>query len=798
MAPFTLPSLFSKVFEYEPLETPTSIRLVTILPESNGLAEPTIAGADVIHCTLETVNLNDAPIYDALSYTWGSPFSAEEIKKARRYNAMHKWPVTINGTLVFITRNLYEALSRLRHSSYNTDDTEKEQEPSFGFEMENVEQRIEYNKTPLIKAAEQGVHLWVEQLLKSGADMRAQDQFGETALHYAAQNGHLECVRILVQAGADLEQRNKRNMTALDCCEDAKRRQYEEVLRILKTPVEQAAKVSEDPGGEIRPSRLWIDAICINQNDISEMSSQVQMMDRIYASARSSIVWLGVEDDSTSEAKDALHLLINFPRFFGMYKPNWSRSWHLSDKERESRRLTCGAKLVWLRDLLERSWFSRAWVIQEVLLARHVKVLCGKYVLPWKGFLLFAQLSLDIGHTGESSMRDYVRKTRDRPPSQRFNLGGQARLRFLHQSTAGSSLLSLLLLADHFRASDPRDKIFALLSLVGQDSTGKVITADYNKTTRDLFMQLAYDLIKCEGIFSTKEVEKEAPFREPLEGLSFLCWSHRSKENPLGIPSWTPDFSRIWSGVNERIFLKDFEASMSVPPVIEDLPHLGRIGLQGFKFDHIEVVAPRSNDPACRPGTCIDATDLGSCNCESKWRSTLTQWLKFASSLDRPYPSGHTLSQALWCTLMAGEDRCYELSSEDVHCKSRLFYKWFGEENGREREASIISIFGRLSHSVPYKFEDEWAREATITKKCKRRNLYKTRLGYLGLGRLEVEPGDEVWLFAGARTPFVVRRLDPDSGENVFQFKGETYVHGLMFGEGFKGREQDLVELQLA
>ncbi|KAL1385704.1 hypothetical protein HDK64DRAFT_332355 [Phyllosticta capitalensis] len=720
MAPFTLPSLFSKVFEYEPLETPTSIRLVTILPESNGLAEPTIAGADVIHCTLET----------------GSPFPAEEIKKARRYNAMHKWPVTINGTLVFITRNLYEALSRLRHSSYNTDDTEKEQEPSFGFEMENVEQRIEYNKTPLIKAAEQGVHLWVEQLLKSGADMRAQDQFGETALHYAAQNGHLECVRILVQAGADLEQRNKRNMTALDCCEDAKRRQYEEVLRILKTPVEQAAKVSEDPGCEIRPSRLWIDAICINQNDISEMSSQVQMMDRIYASARSSIVWLGVEDDSTSEAKDALHLLINFPRFFGMYKPNWSRSWHLSDKERESRRLTCGAKLVWLRDLLERSWFSRAWVIQEVLLARHVKVLCGKYVLPWKGFLLFAQLSLDIGHTGESSMRDYVRKTRDRPPSQRFNLGGQARLRFLHQSTAG-----------HF----------------------------FNERSR-----------------------KEAPFREPLEGLSFLCWSHRSKENPLGIPSWTPDFSRIWSGVNERIFLKDFEASMSVPPVIEDLPHLGRIGLQGFKFDHIEVVAPRSNDPACRPGTCIDATDLGSCNCESKWRSTLTQWLKFASSLDRPYPSGHTLSQALWCTLMAGEDRCYELSSEDVHCKSRLFYKWFGEENGREREASIISIFGRLSHSVPYKFENEWARETTITKKCKRRNLYKTRLGYLGLGRLEVEPGDEVWLFAGARTPFVVRRLDPDSGENVFQFKGETYVHGLMFGEGFKGREQDLVELQLA
>lgn len=85
------------------------------------------------------------------------------------------------------------------------------------------------------------------------------------------------------------------------------------------------------------------------------------------------------------------------------------------------------------------------------------------------------------------------------------------------------------------------------------------------------------------------------------------------------------------------------------------------------------------------------------------------------------------------------------------------------------------------------------------------RCLYRTKRGYIGLGPEETNPGDEVWLIAGARTPFILRKPDkkkPMKGKwllslrNSFHFGpgrgdaeehrvfvGESYVHGLMDGE---------------
>ena len=53
---------------------------------------------------------------------------------------------------------------------------------------------------------------------------------------------------------------------------------------------------------------LWIDAICINQNDLEERSAQVQRMAEIYALAESVLVWLGPEEH---QSEKALHMLDN-------------------------------------------------------------------------------------------------------------------------------------------------------------------------------------------------------------------------------------------------------------------------------------------------------------------------------------------------------------------------------------------------------------------------------------------------------------------------------------------------------
>lgn len=46
------------------------------------------------------------------------------------------------------------------------------------------------------------------------------------------------------------------------------------------------------------PFTLWIDAVCINQRDNAEKSSQVSMMDRVYAEAAKVVAWLGEGDES--------------------------------------------------------------------------------------------------------------------------------------------------------------------------------------------------------------------------------------------------------------------------------------------------------------------------------------------------------------------------------------------------------------------------------------------------------------------------------------------------------------------
>ncbi|PVH74161.1 hypothetical protein DL98DRAFT_594373 [Cadophora sp. DSE1049] len=66
--------------------------------------------------------------------------------------------------------------------------------------------------------------------------------------------------------------------------------------------------------------------------------------------------------------------------------------------------------------------------------------------------------------------------------------------------------------------------------------------------------------------------------------------------------------------------------------------------------------------------------------------------------------------------------------------------------------------------------------------RCKGRKLFVTEKGYLGLGPMDVNPGDKVGIFAGLQVPFV---LKPYS--SMYQLVGEAYVDGVMDGEAFEG-----------
>ena len=67
--------------------------------------------------------------------------------------------------------------------------------------------------------------------------------------------------------------------------------------------------------------------------------------------------------------------------------------------------------------------------------------------------------------------------------------------------------------------------------------------------------------------------------------------------------------------------------------------------------------------------------------------------------------------------------------------------------------------------------------DQTVRCAIARRKLFVTETGIVGLGPLSIQPGDHIYLLPGAKTPFVLRRVD-----NCFKVIGDCYAQGLMNG----------------
>lgn len=98
---------------------------------------------------------------------------------------------------------------------------------------------------------------------------------------------------------------------------------------------------------------LWIDALCINQNNHEERNHQVQMMARIYNCAEQALIWLGEDNDSSNEAINFIQEIMKLENFDS-----------ISEKRENA------SKWQSLLLLMQRPWFSRRWVVQEIALSR--------------------------------------------------------------------------------------------------------------------------------------------------------------------------------------------------------------------------------------------------------------------------------------------------------------------------------------------------------------------------------------------------------------------------------------------
>ena len=113
--------------------------------------------------------------------------------------------------------------------------------------------------------------------------------------------------------------------------------------------------------GPTRPRNMWVDAICIHQDDHEEKAIQVNMVGDIFASATRKIAWLGETSDDSDVAMG----------FIGSLR---QKALNGQDENIKIEQTCCRA----IDEMMQRKWWTRIWVIQEALLSRRVIFQCGE------------------------------------------------------------------------------------------------------------------------------------------------------------------------------------------------------------------------------------------------------------------------------------------------------------------------------------------------------------------------------------------------------------------------------------
>ena len=113
-------------------------------------------------------------------------------------------------------------------------------------------------------------------------------------------------------------------------------------------------------------------------------------------------------------------------------------------------------------------------------------------------------------------------------------------------------------------------------------------------------------------------------------------------------------------------------------------------------------------------------------------------------------------------------------------------------DSALHRRLSVLITQDHMSTSVSNKlFGDTFHSTETYSKDlfhvdwesaCRKRQMIRTKKGFLGLALPRVQRGDHIYLLSGAYTPHVFRHQANDP-KNVLDFEGEAYVHGIMHGE---------------
>lgn len=504
---------------------------------------------------------------------------------------------------------------------------------------------------------------------------------------------------------------------------------------------------------------LWVDQLCINQEDEEEKGQQVKEMKNIYAQAAHVITWIGVAADNSdlilahlnsigerapesTEAldKNSFQYMIN-STFAGILPA-------LADLQ------TLEAVSIGFQQFCQRPYWRRLWVIQEYAVARDVEVACGNARI--------SHLNLHRALDSIMSLLDYLGDLDEEDSDDELVKLGYIiakayntsfsflegiilqRDQYKTSKDMNSSLFYVLISSqvsgsdyNHPECSDPRDRVFAVLGLA-DDASSFDSFPDYSSTCEDVYTK------------ATKQLLNQGH-------ISIFSYCHFPRDKSM--PSWVPDWR-----------------TMTFAPIAYD-------PWQEFTF-------MASGNTHKQPN--ITFTDPNLLNLSG----TIVDTIKEFGSLWNPNWLGSLDPQASLKYIYEIRSFCAQSPRIDIEEEetqtARIAISDWGRASELDVDTDVITVDScrRLRNSFaapnmpvgegPIYDKDTWYRRAMQLFRPSRPFISSS--GFVGIGPCDVEISDVICTFLGGSVPYILRQ-EPDG---IYSLIGEAYVHGIMYGEHMK------------
>ncbi|XXH01949.1 hypothetical protein Hte_008312 [Hypoxylon texense] len=322
----------------------------------------------------------------------------------------------------------------------------------------------------------------------------------------------------------------------------------DQIIYISESLVHALYSVKSKPG-----DLLWVDAICINQDDPIEKANQVRLMHLIYSKAEATIVWLGGAGPNTKYAHTFLENMDRIGAHTFLQRLDLLGERHARPisvtKFNAALRITQrpARALRGLHELLAMPYWERVWIIQEIARAQAVSVRCGSFRFDLNTLIACSVHVKDLPQRSRTLINAIEEFRRQELDAQRGGLR--------------MSLLEALLRSRYSLATNPRDKIYAMLGLT-RDGQDLVPTPTYTESVEEVFRQLSMAFLRSPRPIDSVLLSLWAPLKITVEYTP--SWVVDWADLAFNVPPW------LISNLPGRFGRVEYEEGFGRPTFIED------------------------------------------------------------------------------------------------------------------------------------------------------------------------------------------------------------------------------------